>query len=89
MCTSEFSRAFKKENGRTFSDYLLRYRISRACDLLSGLSMQVKTVAFSVGFNDLSYFARMFRRYTGTTPSLYQRIASSAKTSGACSTTLV
>ncbi len=84
MCTSEFSRVFKKENGRTFSDYLLSYRISKACELLSGLSVQVKTVAFSVGFNDLSYFARIFRRYTGTTPSLYQCLAT-GKSPAACS----
>lgn len=75
MCTSEFSRTFKKENGHTFSEYLLKYRISRACELLSDLSVQVKTVAFAVGFNDLSYFARTFRRYVGTTPSAYQGLA--------------
>lgn len=73
MCTSEFSRWFKKENGHTFSDYLLKYRISRACELLSGRSVPVKTVAYTVGFNDLSYFARIFRRYVGTTPSAYQQ----------------
>lgn len=75
MCTSEFSRTFKKENGHTFSDYLLKYRISRACELLSDLSVPVKTVAFAVGFNDLSYFARTFRRHMGITPSAYQGLA--------------
>ena len=83
MCTSEFSRAFKKENGHPFSEYLLRYRICKACELLAGPSVQVKTVAFNVGFNDLSYFARVFRRYTGSTPSLYQCIAS-GKSPDAC-----
>ncbi|MEO6321119.1 MAG: DNA-binding response regulator [Polaromonas sp.] len=74
LSKSEFSRVFKRENGQTFCDYLLKYRITKACELLSDLSVQVKTVAFDVGFNDVSYFARTFRRYTGLTPSAYQQV---------------
>lgn len=73
MSESEFSRVFKKEHGHTFSEYLLKFRIRKACDSLADPSVQVKTVAFEVGFNDLSYFARTFRRYTGVTPSTYQQ----------------
>ena len=75
MCTSEFSRAFKKENGQTFSQYLVRHRITQACERLSDPSASVKAVAFSVGFNDVSYFTRTFRRYTGATPSTYRCMA--------------
>ena len=75
LSESEFSRCFKKENGVTFSDYLMHWRIQKACDLLAEPTMQVKTVAFEVGFNDVSYFARAFRRHTGVTPSAYQRKA--------------
>jgi len=73
LSESEFSRCFKKENGITFSDYLVHWRIQKACDLLAEPEMQVKTVAFEVGFNDVSYFARAFRRHTGVTPSAYQQ----------------
>jgi AraC-like DNA-binding protein len=72
MSESEFSRVFKKEHDCTFSDYLLKFRIAKACAWLADPSVQVKTVAFEVGFNDLSYFARAFRRYMGVTPSSYQ-----------------
>jgi YesN/AraC family two-component response regulator len=74
MSESEFSRVFKKEHGHTFCEYLLKFRISKACELLADSSVQVKTVAFDVGFNDGSYFARTFRRYTGVTPSSYQQV---------------
>ena len=74
MSESEFSRVFKKENGHTFCEYLLKFRISKACELLSDSPVHVKTVAFDVGFNDVSYFARTFRRYTGVTPSSYQQV---------------
>lgn len=74
MSESEFSRVFKKEHDHTFCEYLLKFRISRACESLADPSVQVKTVAFEVGFNDHSYFARTFRRYTGVTPSTYQQV---------------
>jgi YesN/AraC family two-component response regulator len=74
MSESEFSRVFKKEHGHTFCEYLLKFRISKACESLADPSVQVKTVAFDVGFNDVSYFARTFRRYTGATPSSYQQV---------------
>lgn len=74
MSESEFSRVFKKEHGHTFCEYLLKFRICKACELLADASVRVKTVAFDVGFNDLSYFDRTFRRYTGVTPSQYQHV---------------
>ena len=76
MSESEFSRVFKKEHGHTFCDYLLKYRVNKACESLTDPTVQVKTVAFEVGFNDLSYFARTFRRYTGVTPSAFQQLRS-------------
>lgn len=75
LSESEFSRCFKKENSVTFSEYLMHLRLRKARDLLAEPAMQVKNVAFEVGFNDVSYFARAFRRHTGITPSDYQRNA--------------
>lgn len=72
MSESEFSRFFKKEHGVNFCEYLLKLRVAKACELLNDNTVQVKTVAFNVGFNDVSYFTRVFRRYTGGTPSEYQ-----------------
>jgi two-component system, response regulator YesN len=73
LSESGFSRTFKKEQSITFSEYVMKKRIDHACELLKKPSMQIKAVAFSVGFNDLSYFTRIFRRYLGVTPSAYQR----------------
>jgi AraC-like DNA-binding protein len=68
----QFSRAFKRDHGLTFRDYLLRYRVGRAAELLREERTSVTEAAFSVGFSDLSYFARIFRRYTGANPSEYR-----------------
>jgi AraC-like DNA-binding protein len=68
----QFSRNFKKENGFTFRDFVVRVRIQRAADLMRRSKTTVTEAAFGVGFNDLSYFARMFRRQLGVSPSHYR-----------------
>jgi AraC-like DNA-binding protein len=71
MSAFRFSRAFHETFGLTFQDYLLRYRILEACRLLRHPDANVTKVAYSVGFNDASYFSRAFRRFIGTSPSAY------------------
>jgi AraC-like DNA-binding protein len=68
----QFSRNFKKEHGFTFRDFVVRVRIQRAAELMKYSSASVTEAAFVVGFNDLSYFARMFRRQLGVSPSHYR-----------------
>ena len=68
----QFSRNFKKEHGFTFRDFVVRVRIHHAADLMKHSSVSVTEAAFVVGFNDLSYFARMFRRQHGVSPSHYR-----------------
>ena len=68
----QFSRNFKKEHGITFRDFVVRVRIERAAELMKRSAVSVTEAAFVVGFNDLSYFARMFRRQLGVSPSHYR-----------------
>jgi len=68
----QFSRNFKKELGFTFRDFVVRVRIERAAELMKHSAASVTEAAFVVGFNDLSYFARMFRRQIGVSPSHYR-----------------
>jgi len=72
LSSSHFSRVFKREHGVTFSHYVVQYRIRRACDLLAAPGVSVKEVGFGVGFNDLAYFSRTFRRCVGVCPTQYQ-----------------
>jgi AraC-like DNA-binding protein len=69
----EFSRRFRAEQGVSFSEYVLRLRIQQAAALLTESRYSVSEAAFAVGFNDLSYFARVFRRFVGMPASLYRR----------------
>jgi AraC-like DNA-binding protein/CheY-like chemotaxis protein len=69
----QFSRAFKQDRGTTFREFLIQRRINRALQLFDDPEVSVTDVAFAAGFNDLSYFARVFRRFTGVTPSYYRQ----------------
>jgi AraC-like DNA-binding protein/ActR/RegA family two-component response regulator len=73
MSVCAFSRAFKAQYGVTFREYLLRYRIGRACELLRQGLHGATEAGLAVGFDDASHFARAFRRVLGISPSSYQR----------------
>ena len=66
-------RSFRKESGITPIDYLKRYRIRQAKALLEAGDKSITEVALEVGFSDSSYFARVFRREVGVSPSAYRR----------------
>ncbi len=73
MSVCAFSRAFKGQYGLTFREYLLRYRIGRACELLRQGAYGATEAGLAVGFDDASHFARAFRRVVGVSPSEFQR----------------
>ena len=70
-----FSRQVKTATGRTFLEYLTAYRIERAKKRLQSTEMPVSEVGRSVGYPDSNYFAKVFKRATGCTPSVYREMA--------------
>jgi AraC-like DNA-binding protein len=74
LSTYQFCRVFKQEQGVSFGQYLLHYRLERACERLTTGDVLAKEVAYSVGFNDLSYFTWAFKRQVGVCPSQYHPI---------------
>ena len=75
MSPFTFSRRFKDAFGISFRDYVVRYRLRAACALLKNESATITKVAFSTGFNDVSYFSRLFKRHFGMTPSAKQAMS--------------
>jgi AraC-like DNA-binding protein len=60
------------ESGKGFAERVMELRLQRAGELLSRAHMtkrKVSDIAYSCGFNDLSYFHRAFRRRFGMTPT--------------------
>lgn len=68
-----FSKIFKDEMGMTFNNYLGNLRVERSKILLLSGGLSVGDVCSAVGFEDQSYFIKVFRRYTGVTPGKYRK----------------
>ena len=69
MSPFRFSRGFKEAFGIAFRDYVVRYRLRQAYSLLKNPNISITDVAFSVGFSEVSYFSRIFKKYFGVSPS--------------------
>jgi YesN/AraC family two-component response regulator len=67
------SNCFRRELGLTPMEYLRRYRVLRACELLENTDQTITLIAFAVGFCDSAHFSRVFRRLVGVTPRAYRR----------------
>lgn len=67
-----FSQLFKEEVGDNFSNYLTMIRIEKAQQLLKDTNMKTYEVAEKVGYPNLSYFSRTFKKYTGQSPNAYR-----------------
>lgn len=66
------SHLFKKELRVNFTKYLTGIRMERACELLRGTSLTVSEIAEQVGYHDYFYFAKLFKKQTGKTPTAYR-----------------
>jgi YesN/AraC family two-component response regulator len=75
---SYVSRTFKEVVGTTYSHYLRRYRIDRAKEWLKNPNHTITDVAQAVGYPDIAYFSRLFRKETGMAPSVFKQKAAGA-----------
>jgi AraC-like DNA-binding protein len=75
MAESQFSRYFRKATGNTFTDFVNRLRINRACQLLMETDRYINNVCYDVGFNNVANFNRRFMQIKGMTPKDFRRQA--------------
>jgi two-component system response regulator YesN len=69
---SYVSRMFGREVGKNFVDYLNEVRIEKAKELLNDVRYKTYEIADKVGIQDARYFSRLFKKYTGKTPTEYR-----------------
>jgi AraC-like DNA-binding protein/ligand-binding sensor protein len=67
-----FSTLFKEEIGENFSSYLNRLRVKKASALLTDTNLSLSKIAASCGFKDQSWFSKIFKSFTGISPSKYR-----------------
>ena len=63
---------FKKEVGKTISEYITQVRIEKSKELLTNYHLKLYEIAKAVGYSDSNYFAKNFKKLTGITPSEYR-----------------
>jgi len=73
ISSSYLSSLFKKETGKTITEYVNEKRINLAAQLLANTKLQIQTVAIHCGIPDSNYFSKMFKKYTGSTPKEYRQ----------------
>lgn len=71
---SYLSTKFKKEVGSSFTEYLVRFRMNKANEILKSGNQTCKEAASAVGYEDYAQFSRMFKKYIGVSPTEVRNI---------------
>ena len=69
---NHFSEKFKEVTGINFVNYVARIRFEKACELLRNGNLRISEIAFAVGFQSLSQFNRVFRTFSGKSPTRFR-----------------
>ena len=69
-----FSTIFKDEMGENLSNYLNRIRVEKACAMLRETDDPVRGISIACGFEDQSWFSKIFKSYTGHSPCKYRKL---------------
>lgn len=76
--TNYFSEKFREATGMNFVTYVARTRFEKAATLLREADLRVSEIAFAVGFQSLSQFNRVFKKFAGQSPTEYRNGAAAA-----------
>ena len=72
MNANYLSENFKQVTGTNFVEYVARTRFANACNLLRIPNLSISEIAFAAGFQSLSQFNRVFKRFSGKSPTQYR-----------------
>ena len=70
--SSYFSKLFKQETGENLMLYIAGKRIEKAKELMKREDINIAEVAFMVGYDDYTYFSKVFKKHTGVSPREYR-----------------
>lgn len=71
-----FSSIFKKTTNQNFMDFVTEVRIDNAKILIAGSDKDIAEIACEVGYSDIKYFSKVFKKYTSLSPSEYRKLYS-------------
>lgn len=70
---STLRRIIHKHTGYSLHEYVHRLKVSEAKNLLLNTSESIKTIAYSLGFKDVFYFSRLFKKFVGASPVHFRK----------------
>ncbi|MBK1812291.1 helix-turn-helix transcriptional regulator [Clostridium sp. YIM B02505] len=73
VSSTMLSRQFKKETKQNITEYINIQRINEAVYIMENQGISITDIAYMVGFNDLNYFTKVFKKLKGMTPSEYRK----------------
>ncbi|WP_010273451.1 helix-turn-helix domain-containing protein [Paenibacillus senegalensis] len=73
MSPSQISRLFKEETKLTFSEYVIQFRMKKACEWLLNTDMSIKEVADRLRYTNVQNFTRTFKQIKGVPPGEYRK----------------
>lgn len=79
MSEVSFSRFFHLRTGKRLSEYIVDVRLGYASRMLVDTTRSISEVAYSCGFNNLSNFNRLFKKYKGYTPAEFRKLYKKCK----------
>lgn len=65
---------FQKETGDNFTEYINRYRIEKAKELLKNSPLKVHEIARKIGYWETGYFYKQFKKYVGISPTEFKAL---------------
>ena len=68
------SELFSREKGCSFKEYIIQKRIEIAKKLLCDLEYSIGDIAKKIGYGDEKHFSKLFKKYTGVTPSEFRKL---------------
>ena len=74
MCTTAYNMAFKKQFGISPIKHIISLRIQLAIELLETSNISIKEISMLSGYDNFNYFSRIFKEYTGNSPSEYRKL---------------
>ncbi len=71
--TAWLSREIKRKTGKNYTDHVQNKRLSQACYLLKNTKLSIDDISVRVGYDNVSYFHRIFKKTYGVTPYVYKK----------------
>jgi AraC-like DNA-binding protein len=79
---NHLSEKFKQVTGVNFVEYIARTRLEKARTLLHDVDLRVSEIAFAAGFQSLSQFNRVFKKFSGKSPTEYRALRCTKRKQG-------